>query len=265
MSQLAYRILTAAVLAPLVIWWILYIPSPLFDWMLGAIGITALFELVYMLGLPLRLWFALSAAAGVVLILANEHAALAVLLLGLLWTALLMAAVKRSGPEHSLTGLAHKLALAYWPASWLLLFVWTLSLVHRLPYGNMFMLGAFIGVWVSDIAAYFAGRSLGKHKLCPPISPGKTVEGSLAGLLLGVPAAAAVWIGLAHVGIGTAMLLGLVLVITGMLGDLAESTVKRVTGVKDSGHLLPGHGGLLDRIDALVPAVSVTGLLWIGL
>jgi len=262
--ELGKRILTALILAPLAVWWILYAPSPWFDWLLGVLVVVALFELVHMLSLPLRFWFALAAGIAVALIIASEHAAVVILLLGVAWTALLMIS-GRTSTDEVLSGVLNKLALAYWMAVWLLLFVWTLLLLHQLPFGNQFIFGAFVGVWASDIAAYFVGKRFGRNKLCPAISPGKTVEGALAGTLLGALVAAAIWVLYAHASISLAIVLGVVLVLTGVLGDLAESAVKRAAHVKDSGNLLPGHGGLLDRIDALVPAVSVAGLLWIGL
>jgi len=264
MPELAKRILTASILAPLTVWWLLYAPSPWFDWLLGILAVAALFELVRMLSLPLRFWFALAASTAVALILANEHAVVAILLLGMAWTALLMIS-GRTSTDDTLSGIMNKLASAYWLAIWVLIFVWVLLLLHQLPFGKQFALGAFAGVWASDIGAYFAGKRFGRNKLCPAISPGKTVEGALAGTFLGTLTAAVIWVLYAHVSINLAVILGIALTLSGILGDLAESAVKRAAHVKDSGNLLPGHGGLLDRIDALIPAVSVVGLLWIGL
>jgi len=264
MPELGQRTLTAIVLAPMALWWLLFAPSPWFGWLLGIATVAALSELVFMLTLPLRLWFVLTAAISIALMLAGEHATVAILALGMMWMALLMVATGGlAGTDMS--AMVNRLALAYWMAVWLLLFMWTLLLIHKLPFGGRFLLGAFIGVWASDIAAYFAGKRFGRHRLCPSISPGKTVEGALAGILLGVPAAAAIWCFFTPSTINRALLLGCALVVAGILGDVAESAVKRSIGVKDSGHILPGHGGLLDRIDALVPAVSIAGLLWIGL
>ena len=121
------------------------------------------------------------------------------------------------------------------------------------------LLGVLGTVWISDTAAYFAGRRFGKRKLAPSISPGKTWEG-VAGALVAVGLYALAWAHLGRPGMpggaGVAfawllpVLLGLAVV--GMIGDLFESLIKRQAGVKDSGTLLPGHGGVLDRIDAPV-------------
>jgi phosphatidate cytidylyltransferase len=111
--------------------------------------------------------------------------------------------------------------------------------------------------WINDTAAYFGGRSLGRHKLIPHISPGKTVEGTLFGLAASILTSVlyakfvfADWLGI-PVGFPVAILGGVLLSAAAVLGDLAESLLKREAGVKDSGTLLPGHGGVLDRFDAL--------------
>ena len=117
-------------------------------------------------------------------------------------------------------------------------------------------------VWVADTAGYFAGRGLGRHKLAPSISPGKTWEGS-GGALLGVTIywilAAWLWrrpeaVGLQ--GVGAALAIAVI----SMVGDLFESLMKRQAGVKDSGTLMPGHGGMLDRIDSLTAALPAAAL-----
>jgi phosphatidate cytidylyltransferase len=121
-------------------------------------------------------------------------------------------------------------------------------------------LAVMLGVWISDIGAYFGGRAYGRRKLAPTISPGKTVEGAVTGIALGT---AAVWFALYDRGIGSLepLALGLVVCLIAPLGDLFESFLKRDLGVKDSGRLLGAHGGLLDRIDALLlagPAAYLT-------
>jgi phosphatidate cytidylyltransferase len=108
-------------------------------------------------------------------------------------------------------------------------------------------------IMMSDTAAFFVGSALGRRPLAPAISPGKTVEGAAGGLVGGVVGALAVWAaGLPGVPAWHAGLLGFVVAILGMLGDLLESLLKRWAGVKDSGRLFPGHGGMLDRLDSLL-------------
>lgn len=111
--------------------------------------------------------------------------------------------------------------------------------------------------WINDTAAYFGGRSLGRHKLIPRVSPGKTVEGTIFGLVASIVTSVlyakfvfADWLGI-PISVAVAVLGGVLLSMAAVLGDLAESLLKREAGVKDSGALLPGHGGVLDRFDAL--------------
>ncbi|WP_260704369.1 phosphatidate cytidylyltransferase [Edaphobacter flagellatus] len=129
-------------------------------------------------------------------------------------------------------------------------------------------------VWAGDIAALYVGKAFGKHKLAPRLSPGKTWEGSIASIAGSLAAAGLViWIGdfltargnlILHITepIWQTLLLAAVLNVAAQVGDLLESAVKRGAGVKDSGTMLPGHGGILDRIDALLVAAPV---LWLAL
>jgi len=140
--------------------------------------------------------------------------------------------------------------------------------------GPALVLFLMVCVWSGDIAALYIGRAFGKHKLAPTISPGKTWEGAFASILGSLAAAGLViWIGdtltargnlILHITepIWQTLALAAVLNIAAQLGDLLESAVKRGAGVKDSGTMLPGHGGILDRIDALLVAAPV---LWFAL
>jgi len=117
-------------------------------------------------------------------------------------------------------------------------------------------------IWVGDTAAYFVGRSIGKHPLAPHLSPKKTWEGTVASFLgsmiVALVFARFITVPLPHLvamaGVGN---------VAGQVGDLLESAYKRSAGIKDSGSLLPGHGGVLDRIDALILAIPVVWYYWI--
>ena len=176
------------------------------------------------------------------------------------------------------------LALRGGPAAWLrwpavlrlalgLLALWVawLALAKARAVGVNFLLSVLCLVWVADIGAYAAGRALGKRKLAPTISPGKSWEG-VAGGMASVLALAALWVLAVDsrwpvdsaslytvwvVRFGWAGLVPLALLLAGLsvVGDLFESLVKRAAGAKDSSRLLPGHGGVLDRIDALLPVL----------
>jgi phosphatidate cytidylyltransferase len=138
--------------------------------------------------------------------------------------------------------------------------------------GGIFLLSLMAIVWVADIAAYFVGKTLGRHKLAPRISPGKTWEGAaggMAGVLLYGMLCIFLWgpatyAGALHVqhGLAVAVFALVVLAVLSVCGDLFESMLKRRAGMKDSSQLLPGHGGVLDRIDALLPVLPIA--LWIA-
>jgi phosphatidate cytidylyltransferase len=140
------------------------------------------------------------------------------------------------------------------------------------PGGFSSVLWLLLVVWGTDVGAYFAGRSIGGPKLAPAISPSKTWAGLGGGMaaaaLLGAIAAPANlglgWLGLGWVGVGWSALFGAVLAVVAQAGDLFESHLKRRAAVKDSGRLLPGHGGLLDRVDGLLFAAPAYALvhLW---
>lgn len=142
--------------------------------------------------------------------------------------------------------------------------------LHESPeYGAYYILILFLIIWIADIAAYFAGKKFGKHKLAPYVSPGKTWEG-VTGAAIAVILAAFVIGWILHLQLIQLLLFaGLVLVTTGfsILGDLTESLFKRRVGIKDSSQLIPGHGGLLDRIDSLMAAAPVflLGLMQAGI
>lgn len=168
-----------------------------------------------------------------------------------------------------------------WPATlrlWLGLFLiacaW-LALVQARLIGLTFLLSVLLLVWMADIAAYVGGKTFGRRKLAPSISPGKSWEGAVSGLL-GVFAMAGVWLWLNHqgwggsanlyaylwsLGVAFAVPALAALVAMSVAGDLVESLVKRAAGVKDSSQLLPGHGGVLDRVDALLPVLPLAMLV----
>jgi phosphatidate cytidylyltransferase len=125
--------------------------------------------------------------------------------------------------------------------------------LRGLPSGELLVIYLLIVTWISDTGAYYAGRTLGRHSLAPTISPKKTVEGLIGGLLAAIAAGSlcAAWF-LPSFSLLDGLATGLLIALVGVIGDLAESVLKRSAGVKDSGSLLPGHGGMLDRLDSLL-------------
>jgi phosphatidate cytidylyltransferase len=132
--------------------------------------------------------------------------------------------------------------------------------------GGLALIAIMATVWLADIAAYFSGRAFGRHKLAPSISPGKTWEGALGGglavVVYGFVLAPKLPVALA----GNLALLFVVLVlltVISVIGDLFESLLKRQAGLKDSSSILPGHGGVLDRIDSLTSTLPLVALVWL--
>jgi phosphatidate cytidylyltransferase len=127
------------------------------------------------------------------------------------------------------------------------------------------VLALLLLVWSSDIGAYAAGKTFGKHKLAPKISPGKTWEGAIGGFLLTLAMGWALGYLLPELSLTYRLVVAGVVAVFGPLGDLAESMLKRSVDVKDSGRIMPGHGGLLDRFDAflfILPVLALLQLLW---
>jgi phosphatidate cytidylyltransferase len=129
----------------------------------------------------------------------------------------------------------------------------TLVSTRLLPAGEFLVFFVALVTWAADTGAYYAGTLCGKHLLAPSISPRKTVEGAFGGLALALGASllAHAWF-LPQLSLPDAAILGVLLTGAGLLGDLCESAIKRRAGVKDSGGILPGHGGMLDRLDSLL-------------
>ncbi|PLC51030.1 phosphatidate cytidylyltransferase [Pollutimonas subterranea] len=160
--------------------------------------------------------------------------------------------------------------------TWLSLFgvlavlaVWAALVQLFLSHGAWFLVSLLALIWFADIAAYFTGKSLGKHKLAPKVSPGKTWEGAVGGVV-----AATVWVLASAYWPGSfgavlsqrwpwwgVLLIAIFLAALSIVGDLFESLLKRRAAVKDSSQLLPGHGGVYDRIDALLPVAPLALLL----
>jgi phosphatidate cytidylyltransferase len=141
-----------------------------------------------------------------------------------------------------------------------------LFLLALLPFGRLLLLLEVLAVVAADTGAFFAGHALGRHKLAPTLSPGKTVEGGLGGLLLAALVGALfAWLWLPDTGALAGAGLGVLCAAFSVGGDLLESALKRSVGAKDSGNLLPGHGGLLDRVDghlAAAPALLIVRMLF---
>ena len=261
--MLRTRILTATVLASLLLAGLFLLPPPWTVLAFGAVFTIGAWE-----------WAAFGALRGTAARLA--YAAGIALLLGAAWrwTAapahlLLLLAVACAWWAIALLGLSlaparHYAALVL--ACGVPVLVPAFIALTRLQVATQgFARGPVLVLWLlllviaADVGAYFAGRGLGRRKLAPRVSPGKTLEGALGGLLL---AALVAWCGAAHFGLPSAeaVIFGCAVGIFSIIGDLTESMFKRSAGLKDSGTLLPGHGGMLDRIDSVTAAAPLYAL-----
>ena len=137
----------------------------------------------------------------------------------------------------------------------------------RFDHGIFYTLLICVAAWVADSAAYFVGRACGRHKLAPLVSPHKTVEGLLCGLACGTLSGFAVY-GILHafgrgvIPMWAVIVAALASALAGALGDLAASSVKRAAQIKDYSHLIPGHGGMLDRVDSALFAIPVCYMIY---
>lgn len=130
--------------------------------------------------------------------------------------------------------------------------------IHAGPFGKKWLVFLYLVIWASDTGAYYIGTAFGKHRLYEKISPKKSIEGLLGGVLASILVAVLCKLWLApSLGIIEAAILGAVLALAGTVGDLAESLIKRSAGVKDAGTIIPGHGGILDRMDSMLFAAPV--------
>jgi len=254
--NLLLRVITAVVLLPLVIWVIWTGGWPMF----AVIGVAT----TLMLSEYFRMWagddlpmiatgVAFGLALGVVSMLHPNHLGVAVVAAMLLTV---LGFTLNPGPfETTWKRMATTvLGLVYCGVT--LTFLYRLRVEHPDAEGRGWVYFVLLITWANDTCAYFAGRLLGKHKLFPLLSPKKTWEGAVGGLAGSLGGAVAAHFTFAsHIGLLEAVLIGALGGVLAPLGDLAESLLKRSFGAKDSGNVLPGHGGLMDRVDA----VMITG------
>ena len=261
------RTLTALILAPIAIAAVLLLPT---QWLTAAAAVVFL--------VALWEWLRLSGIEDMV-----AQGVLLVLNLALM-VALVWASRTTAGFSWVLLQLMVVLGVAWWLASllWLNRFAFdsrmaklaagTLAIVPAWcavaiihgdqPSGHRWLLAAIAIVWAADTGAYFVGRKFGRRKLAPRISPNKTIEGLAGGVVAGIIAGLAVapFAGATLGQLPAVALVALVAVLFSVVGDLFESLLKRHRGVKDSSNLIPGHGGLLDRVDGMVAALPAFAL-----
>jgi phosphatidate cytidylyltransferase len=246
------RILVAAVGLPAVLglvwlggWWLWFLAA--------ATGLVALHEF-YVMARSLRPLVPAGYAGTLLLLLGAELGGTVWMLGGLLVT--LAFAFLLKGVSETRQSLTVAVATTVLGAGWIGLGLAYILLLRDIPeHGRLAIFTVLLAVFAADTLAYFTGRLVGRHKLAPVLSPGKTWEGLVAATVTAVLVS---FFALYHQGfltVGESLVLGAVIAISAPLGDLFESAVKRDFGVKDSGRLLAGHGGVLDRLDAHLFAV----------
>lgn len=268
------RVITAIVLLPLLLLALFKLPATGIAVVIAAAVMLATWEMAALIGFSASwkrftycLGIGLAGAAGSLWVLRGGDIKPVLVVALVWWVYAILHIVREDGSYGGIFGnkpgrmVAGALIMVPTWLAFLFLFVADSAAPKMLLY-------VLVLVWVADSFAYFTGRAWGKHKLAPAVSPGKSVEGVIGGLsgvaLVALLGGHYLW-GLA----GQALILWLaVSLLTGAVsvaGDLIESIFKRRAGVKDSGHILPGHGGMFDRIDALTAAIPVFALGWLTL
>ncbi|MEY8199648.1 MAG: phosphatidate cytidylyltransferase [Colwellia sp.] len=284
--MLKQRIITAVILAPAAIAAIFYLPISYFAGLLMATIAIGAWEWARFMGLVntiqrlgyvvitsaiiAALWFLLPVDETWLVITSVQHEITSMLWLSVIWW-LFAALLMFLYPKSSAFWANNKFLIALF--GWLTLVpTWLAFMVLRTNnyildefQGAQLLMYLFMLVWSADVGAYFVGKSLGKHKLMPNVSPGKTIEGFLGGVVCAAILTVIVGVSLQWSSdkFITALLVTLLITSISVLGDLTESMFKRQVGVKDSGTILPGHGGILDRIDSLTATAPVFALCYL--
>lgn len=259
-SEFSKRIITAAILIPVVLFFTLWHNTTPFAAGVFIFAIVGSGELINMLSAakqPVNKTYALTGAvimsAGLQFAPHWAFFSLFICIFGLF-----LAKMFSEEPVENAVGFmtANTFGAVFFP--FLFTFLWY---IREMPYGGLWIIFLFCAVWMSDGFAYFVGRKIGKHKVVSKISPKKSLEGFIAGIIFGTGGSVAYYYIVLHakaqLGFAQILLIAILVVISGILGDLFESMLKRSAGVKDSGNIIPGHGGVYDRVDALLFAAPV--------
>ena len=284
--MLKQRIITAVILAPAAISAIFFLPMNYFASLLLAIiaiggwewarfmGITDTFQRIAYACLPCALsaslWYLLPITQTWLTPSQLSDEIISLLYLSVVWWCL-AAILMFSYPKSNAFWAKNKFVIALFGCLTLVP-TWLAFMLLRTNHyamdefqGAQLLMYLFMLVWSADIGAYFVGKSIGKHKLMANVSPGKTIEGFLGGVVCAAILTVAVGISLdwSNEYFVKALLVTILITTISVLGDLTESMFKRQAGVKDSGSILPGHGGILDRIDSLTATAPVFALCYV--
>ncbi|MCG7488638.1 phosphatidate cytidylyltransferase [Vibrio sp. Of14-4] len=274
------RIITALILAPAVILGIFKLPLALFMLAVATVTVIGFWEWTQFVESKTRLLalapsILISAISLVVIpfdarslsLMTGEH--IAVLSVGSIWWIIssgLVLSFPRSAKFWQNSNLLRHVfgVLTLLPFFWSILLLRAEGIYEDSYHGAKLVLFVCFIVWAADSGAYFCGKSFGRRKMAPHVSPNKTIEGLVGGIITAIFVGwgTAVWFGIEFSSSLSMVIITLITVVISVLGDLVESMFKRVSGIKDSGNILPGHGGILDRIDSLTAAFPVFALLY---
>ena len=275
--MLIHRILTALILIPLVIFALFFAPLSIFSYLIIVVCGMAAWEWTNFLAItkPLnKIIFAFSVVMLLSLVYLIPNTELIkyrlfnyIICLSIIWwlAALLLVISYPKSAKYWSNSIVIKLLFALFT-----LFPFFIGMIElrSINYtlntytGAVWLLYVFVLVWATDTGAYFVGRALGKRKLAAKVSPGKTIEGFLGGIGSAILISIFVYFtDYFQLSFATFILSSLMAIFVSVLGDLTESMFKREAGIKDSGNLIPGHGGILDRIDSLTAAVPMFAAL----
>ena len=256
--MLKQRILTALVLAPVALWGVFFLPLAGFGLFIAAIIMLGAWEWANLSGYKgTVVQQAYTVAVGAGCVLSLWLPAIVVLALAALWWVVALVLVKQyPASTKVLQNRQGKLIMGLFTLipAWLGLYE-----LKQMPHANWTIVTLLVMVWAADIGAYFVGKRFGKIKLIERVSPKKTLEGLVGGVLCSILITTLITLsGSVSLFHGISLLfLTILTVLFSVLGDLWESVLKRECGVKDSGSILPGHGGILDRIDSLTAAIPI--------
>ena len=259
MKELLRRVLTGAVYVSILLAAI-FLSSDAFDFLFMVLGLACLYEYKKLVQLKgLHVYIAYLALWWLYIYLIKDPLAIYVLLGLTLLTNLYLIVYLFSSHRH-LTMSLQKFLVGLFYVGGGCIFL-TMIPYKENDFSQFLILGIFVLVWVNDSFAYIVGSLIGRHKLYPAVSPKKTIEGGIGGLVFALGAAYAMARFEPSLSSIEWLAMALIVVCLGDLGDLIESKMKREAGVKDSGAILPGHGGLLDRLDSLIFAAPFAFLL----
>jgi len=257
------REITAAILSPIAIWIIGWAPNPLFDVVIGIIGTLALYEFLVLgkrKGYTVPIVICIAAMLFIVAAFILEPISVE---MGV-FVALIVIPASYVFAPGNLDDALPSSGIAVLATLYVGMLGGSLVRLHNdFPEGPKLIFFLLLVVWLGDAGAYYCGKNFGKHKMSPRISPKKTVEGGIGGAITSVITAIVIhFTFFKNFPLLHAVIAGVILSFTGMLGDLAESMWKRSAAVKDSGTLIPGHGGFLDRFDSIFYTAPILYSYW---